>query len=207
MTKTPDSSDTTSIRHRRPRAGTRNRGGADALQTKIAVGVLNLDPQNYKEQLQSNINELPDAAGCDAAFAALISEDGAEIESVVDQGECADRLQRLIEEMRRQGVPFGVRIVEATNGETATDAYDFQAFLGEAKALYRVALILGLSKGREVAAGKSGQNLTGKAPALFLFGLLPPLEYRLEVPLENRAHVMGRVEGLVFYTADIEGHG
>ena len=83
MTKTPDSSDTTTFRHRRPRAGTRNRGAADALQTKIAVGVLNLDPKNYREQLQANIDELPDAAGCDAAFAALISEDGGEIETVV----------------------------------------------------------------------------------------------------------------------------
>jgi diguanylate cyclase (GGDEF)-like protein/PAS domain S-box-containing protein len=83
VTRTPDSSDTSTIRHRRPRAGTRNRGAADALQTKIAVGVLNLDPGDYKAQLQANINELPDAAGCDAAFAALISEDGGEIESVV----------------------------------------------------------------------------------------------------------------------------
>lgn len=39
--------------------------------------------------------------------------------------------QRLIEEIRRQGVPFGIRIVEATSGETATDAYNFQAFLGD----------------------------------------------------------------------------
>ncbi len=83
MTNTPDSSDTTSVRHRRPRAGTRNRGAADALQTKIAVGVLNLDPQRYKQQLQANIDELPDAAGCDAAFVALISEDGDEIDTVV----------------------------------------------------------------------------------------------------------------------------
>jgi len=37
----------------------------------------------------------------------------------------------LVAEIRRQKAPFGVRIVEATNGETVTDAYDFQAFLGE----------------------------------------------------------------------------
>ena len=83
MTNTPDSSDTTTIRHRRPRAGTRNRGAADALQTKIAVGVLNLDPVDHLTHLQANINELPDAAGCDAAFVALFSADGAEIETVV----------------------------------------------------------------------------------------------------------------------------
>ena len=83
LTKSPDSSDTATVRHRRPRAGTRTRGAADALQTKIAVGVLNLDPDQYLEQLQANIDELPDAAGCDAAFVALISEDGAEIQNVV----------------------------------------------------------------------------------------------------------------------------
>jgi diguanylate cyclase (GGDEF)-like protein/PAS domain S-box-containing protein len=83
VTNTPDSSETTAIRHRRPRAGTRTRGAADALQTKIAVGVLNLDPESYREQIQANINELPDAAGCDAAFVALFSEDGAEFETVV----------------------------------------------------------------------------------------------------------------------------
>jgi len=83
LTKSPDSSDTTTVRHRRPRAGTRTRGAADALQTKIAVGVLNLDPEQYQEQLQANISELPDAAGCDAAFIALFSEDGTEIESVI----------------------------------------------------------------------------------------------------------------------------
>ena len=83
MTNTPDSTDTTTIRHRRPQAGTRNRGAADALQTKIAVGVLNLDTERCREQLQSNINELPDAAGCDAAFVALFSADGTEIETVV----------------------------------------------------------------------------------------------------------------------------
>ncbi|MDJ0907079.1 MAG: EAL domain-containing protein [Woeseiaceae bacterium] len=53
------------------------------MQTKIAVGVLNLDPERFQEQLQSNINELPDAAGCDAAFVALFSADGTEIETVV----------------------------------------------------------------------------------------------------------------------------
>jgi diguanylate cyclase (GGDEF)-like protein/PAS domain S-box-containing protein len=83
VTNTTDSSDTKTARHRRPRAGTRTRGAADALQTKIAVGVLNLDPNQYQEQLQANISELPDAAGCDAAFIALFSDDGTEIESVI----------------------------------------------------------------------------------------------------------------------------
>ena len=39
--------------------------------------------------------------------------------------------KRLLEEIRRQNVPFGLRIIDATSGETATDAYNFQAFLGE----------------------------------------------------------------------------
>lgn len=39
--------------------------------------------------------------------------------------------QALLEEIRRQNAPFGVRIMDASSGETATDAYNFQAFLGE----------------------------------------------------------------------------
>ena len=83
MTNPPDGSDSTDIRHRRPRAGTRTRGAADAIQTKIAVDLLNLDPENYIEQLQANIAELPDAAGCDAAFICLISDDGAQFETII----------------------------------------------------------------------------------------------------------------------------
>lgn len=78
-----DSSDTTGTRHRRPRVGERTRGGADALQTKIAVAVQNLEPARYQEQLQSIISELPDAAGCDSAFVALINDDGNEFETVL----------------------------------------------------------------------------------------------------------------------------
>jgi diguanylate cyclase (GGDEF)-like protein/PAS domain S-box-containing protein len=79
----PDSNEITGVRHRRPRAGTRTRGGADAVQTQIAVGLLNLDPPQYLSQLQANIDELPDAAGCDAAFVALIAKDGGHFETVV----------------------------------------------------------------------------------------------------------------------------
>ena len=60
------------IRRRRPPPGERNRGAVDALQTKIAVNVQNLDENRFKEQLRDNIAELPDAAGCDAAFLALL---------------------------------------------------------------------------------------------------------------------------------------
>jgi diguanylate cyclase (GGDEF)-like protein/PAS domain S-box-containing protein len=71
------------VRHRRPRAGERTRGAADALQTKIAVGLQNLDLRDYRQQLESNVAELPDAAGCDAAFIALIDGKGTKFESIV----------------------------------------------------------------------------------------------------------------------------
>ncbi len=83
MTNSSDTRLTTGIRHRKPRAGERTRGTVDAMQTKFAVGVQNLDPENYLNQLQANVDELPDAAGADAAFIALISQDGADIETVL----------------------------------------------------------------------------------------------------------------------------
>ncbi|MFQ5654421.1 MAG: metallopeptidase TldD-related protein, partial [Planctomycetota bacterium] len=43
-----------------------------------------------------------------------------------------------LEELRRQKLPFGIRIVDASGGETATDAYNFQAFLGEINLAARV---------------------------------------------------------------------
>jgi len=83
VTNPPDNRDTIGVRHRRPRAGTRTRGAADALQTKIAVSVLNLEPATYRQQLQANIDDLPDAAGCDSAFVALISADGLHFDTVI----------------------------------------------------------------------------------------------------------------------------
>jgi len=46
--------------------------------------------------------------------------------------------QKLIEEVRRQKLPFGIRILAATGGETATESYNFQAFLGEINLASRV---------------------------------------------------------------------
>ena len=71
------------IRRRRPPPGERNRGAADALQTKIAVNVQNLDKNRFKEQLRDNIAELPDAAGCDAAFLALFRKDLSAIDTIL----------------------------------------------------------------------------------------------------------------------------
>jgi predicted Zn-dependent protease len=39
--------------------------------------------------------------------------------------------QKFVDEIKAQGVPFGIMILGAEGGETATDAYDFQAFLGQ----------------------------------------------------------------------------
>ena len=82
MANPSDTTTTTGIRHRRPRAGERTRGAVDALQTKIAVNLQKLDAANRDAALQANIAELPDASGCDAAFLALISEDGRNLEPV-----------------------------------------------------------------------------------------------------------------------------
>ena len=82
MANPSDTITTTGIRQRRPRAGERTRGAVDALQTKIAVDLQNLRADDYRDVLQANIAELPDAAGCDAAFLALISDDGRNLEPV-----------------------------------------------------------------------------------------------------------------------------
>ena len=71
------------VRRRRPPPGERNRGAVDALQTKIAVDVQNLDKDRYEEQLRDNIAALPDATGCDAAFLALFNKDFSSIETVI----------------------------------------------------------------------------------------------------------------------------
>ncbi|PID38581.1 MAG: hypothetical protein CSA65_04170 [Proteobacteria bacterium] len=39
--------------------------------------------------------------------------------------------QRFIEEIRRQELPYGIMILDAEGGETATESYDFQAFMGQ----------------------------------------------------------------------------
>jgi len=80
MPNSPETESTTGTRHRRPRVGERNRGTVDALQTKIAVGIQNLDTYDYLEQLQRVVEEVPEATGADAAFVALFSDDGTKIE-------------------------------------------------------------------------------------------------------------------------------
>jgi len=80
MTSASDTSITTGIRPRRPRAGERTRGAVDALQTKLAIDLQSLDVDSCDAQLQSCVDVMPEAAGCDAAFLALIDEDGGRID-------------------------------------------------------------------------------------------------------------------------------
>lgn len=60
-----------------------------------------------------------------------ISRMGLTLTEPVDGLDRRELRQAFVAEIRRQNAPFGVRIIEATSGETATDAYNFQAFLGE----------------------------------------------------------------------------
>jgi TldD protein len=39
--------------------------------------------------------------------------------------------QRFIEEIKQQKLPYGIMILDAEGGETATESYDFQAFMGQ----------------------------------------------------------------------------
>ncbi len=60
------------------------------------------------------------------------------VEATSDAMTEAQLFQAFLEEIREQEVPFGIRIVEAFGGETSTEAYDFQAFLGEIEVATRV---------------------------------------------------------------------
>jgi predicted Zn-dependent protease len=60
-----------------------------------------------------------------------ISRMGVLIAEAHERHSAAELKKLLLEEIKRQGVPFGIRIIEASSGETATDAYNFQAFMGE----------------------------------------------------------------------------
>ena len=50
----------------------------------------------------------------------------------------AEMKQHLLAEIERQNLPYGIRILSATGGETATESYNFQAFLGEIDLAARV---------------------------------------------------------------------
>ncbi|MEM7448657.1 MAG: metallopeptidase TldD-related protein [Myxococcota bacterium] len=46
--------------------------------------------------------------------------------------------EAFVEEIRRQGAPYGIRVLDATGGETTTGRYDFQAFLGDIRVASRI---------------------------------------------------------------------
>lgn len=50
----------------------------------------------------------------------------------------AELRERLLQEVKRQKLPYGIRILQASGGETTTESYDFQAFLGEINVASRV---------------------------------------------------------------------
>ncbi len=81
MTSQSDTT-TTTIRARRPKAGTRTRGSVDALQTRIAVSLQNLDAESLGSALDAIVDDIPEAAGSDAACIVLLSADGTKFESV-----------------------------------------------------------------------------------------------------------------------------
>lgn len=43
----------------------------------------------------------------------------------------AELKARFIDEIKKQKVPFGIMVLDGEGGETATDTYDFQAFMGQ----------------------------------------------------------------------------
>jgi TldD protein len=47
-------------------------------------------------------------------------------------------VRMLLEEVEHRGLPFGIHVRSAASGETATKAYDFQAFLGQIRHAERV---------------------------------------------------------------------
>jgi predicted Zn-dependent protease len=55
----------------------------------------------------------------------------AHLKIIAEGGVSHNELKRLfVQEIRRQKVPFGIMVLDAEGGETATEAYDFQAFMG-----------------------------------------------------------------------------
>jgi len=159
MSKTSDTQPITPVpvSPRRPPPGERNRGAADALQTKIAVNVQNLDPERFEDQLRENIAELTDASGCDAAFLALFRADLSEIETLIASSSvfsacnadalAGESLSHWPWLCQRLGHLKVVEIVDTTAGpKRAREELARFADLGIGSAL-----IIGFSVGEEVA--------------------------------------------------------
>lgn len=59
------------------------------------------------------------------------------VEAEQGLGDAALR-EAFLEEINRQGAPYGIRVHDASGGETSTDSYNFQAFLGDISFATRV---------------------------------------------------------------------
>ena len=190
MTSSSDTSTNTGIRHRKPRAGERTRGSVDAMQTKFAVGVQNLDHEHYLEQLQANIDELPDAAGADAAFIALISEDGEEIETVFASssgfaqckpGQLAGEKLSAAEAVHRQ-----------REGEAITEKYARRAVIGALAAITPGSdLIIQAALATRLIGATAAAALLDEANAVLDADALAPLfapEALAEVDITGQLH-------------------
>ncbi|MFK7987193.1 MAG: metallopeptidase TldD-related protein [Sandaracinaceae bacterium] len=69
-----------------------------------------------------------------------ISRMGVTFVEAADALSDAEMKARLLEEVKRRGLPFGIHVLQADSGETATSSYDFQAFLGQIRAAKRIYL-------------------------------------------------------------------
>lgn len=72
------------------------------------------------------------------SFERPMSRMGVTVVDAHDGVDDASLKRLLIEEVKRRKLPFGVHVLVADSGETATKSYDFQAFLGNIRAATRV---------------------------------------------------------------------
>lgn len=72
------------------------------------------------------------------AYERPMSRMGVTIVDAEDPVDDAELKRRLVEEVKRRKLPFGIHVLDADSGETATKSYDFQAFLGEIRAAKRI---------------------------------------------------------------------
>jgi predicted Zn-dependent protease len=72
------------------------------------------------------------------SFERPVSRMGVTLVEAEDAVSDAELKRRLIEEVKRRELPFGIHVLAADSGETATSSYDFQAFLGQIRAATRV---------------------------------------------------------------------
>ncbi|MCB9596908.1 MAG: hypothetical protein H6719_29565 [Sandaracinaceae bacterium] len=72
------------------------------------------------------------------AYERPMSRMGVTVVEAADPVDDRELKRKLIEEVKRRKLPFGIHVIDADSGETATKSYDFQAFLGEIRAATRV---------------------------------------------------------------------